>query len=366
MDARPAGPGGSGIGAFARSALNALAGSGRESLLAVTAGESARTAWPARVEVLAASPGPLWSELGLPVQLEESGADVFFSPLFICPVVRATRHVITLHDVFPESHPGLCTAEFLAFWKARIGPSLRSACHAVAVSEWSKAQAVEHLRLDPARVSVIHQSAGSRFLPVLRAEAEPVLARHALPWGGYVLCVGAVDPRKNLERLVKAFCRMAGDGLVLVLAGSETVKGYGGQVRQSANSSGGVKFLGYVPEKELPSLYSGARCFAFPSLAEGFGRPCVEAMACGVPVVASSATALPETCGEGALLPDPESEEAIAEALNAACFNETERSRLVEAGRRRAAAFSAERFAAELIKAFEAALAGPREGLWSG
>ena len=123
--------------------------------------------------------------------------------------------------------------------------------------------------------------------------------------------------------------------------------------------------MGYVPEEELPSLYSGARCFAFPSLAEGFGRPCVEAMACGVPVVASSATALPETCGEGALLPDPEDEEAMTEALKTACFSEAERSRLVETGRRRAAEFSEERFAAELIKAFEAALAGPREGLWS-
>jgi alpha-1,3-rhamnosyl/mannosyltransferase len=223
---------------------------------------------------------------------------------------------------------------------------------------------VERLKLDPQRVSMVHQSVGSRFRPVPRADAEPVLAGHGLSWGGYVLYVGAIDSRKNLERLVKAFLRLAGDGLLLALVGSETVRGHSSQVREAANRSERVKFLGHVPDGMLPSLYSGARCFAFPSLAEGFGRPCVEAMACGAPVVASSATALPETCGEAALLPDPESEEAIAEALQTACFSEAERSRLVEAGRRRAGEFSPDRFAADLLKAFEAALAGPREGLW--
>jgi alpha-1,3-rhamnosyl/mannosyltransferase len=121
-----------------------------------------------------------------------------------------------------------------------------------------------------------------------------------------------------------------------------------------------------VPGEELPALYSGARCFAFPSLAEGFGRPCIEAMACGAPVVASNRTALPETCGDAALLPDAEDEKAVAEALRAACLDDAVRKRLVEAGLKRAAESSPGRFAAELLKAFEAALAGPKEGLWSG
>jgi alpha-1,3-rhamnosyl/mannosyltransferase len=370
LDCTAAGPGASGIGAYARSALEALCSSPGDGdrLVILKAGEAGRLRLPAHFQVVTPSASAqLWHELELPALLEERGVAVLFSPLFACPVVRGARYVVTLHDVLPESHPELCTPEFMALWKSRLGSSLRSACHAVAVSEWSKAQAVERLKLDPARVSVVRQSVGGHFRPVLRAEAEPVLAARGLGWGQYVLYVGALDPRKNLERLIRAFAALDSAELTLALAGRAAVAGYDlGAVAAKAGLAGRARLLGYVPDAELPALYSGARCFAFPSLAEGFGRPCIEAMACGVPVVASGATALPDTCSDAALLPDAGDEAAIAGALRAACFDDAVRARLAAAGAKRAGEFTPEKFAAGLLGAFESALAGPGEGLWRG
>jgi len=369
LDLRAVTPGAAGIGAFARSAAEALVGhDGDHQFLAVVHRSAADAFKPAaNVQVLVAGDNWAWSEIELPALIEEHRIDALFSPLFSCPVVRSARHVITLHDVFPESHPELCTQEFLDFWQHRIGPSLRSTCHAVAVSEWSKGLAAEKLKLSPERVSVVRQSVSPSFRPLEPEHVAPTLAKYGIRGGGYVLYVGALDPRKNLDRLLGAFLRLSSNDLTLVIVGRAVAAGY--DPAASAQQLGlgeRVKFLGRVSEEDLPALYSGARCFAFPSLAEGFGRPPVEAMACGVPVVASNRTALPETCGNAALLPDAENAAAIADALQAACFDDLVRERLIAAGRARAAEFTSDRFAADLLAAFEAALAGPKEGLWPG
>jgi len=368
LDCRAIGPGATGIGAFAKAALHSLAGSLPPGALAVVVRRGmVLTAKVPRPMPMIEDPGtdPLWYELELPAALEEHGVGLFFSPLFTCPVVHTARQVVTIHDVFPETHANLCTPEFARFWSHRVGPAMRAGCHAVTVSEWSKSQVVERLRIAPERVSVVRQPAGRSFRPVAPEEARPVLEKHGLVRQGYVLYVGAIDPRKNLERLVRAFARTGCGDLVLAVAGQPTVEGY--DLRRFASEAGvegKLRLLGHVADEDLPALYSGARCFAFPSLAEGFGRPVIEAMACGTPVVASGHTALPETCGGAALLPDAENEASIADALRAACSDDPVRERLIEAGMRRAAEFTPGRFATDLAEAFRAAEAGMAEGLW--
>jgi len=134
-----------------------------------------------------------------------------------------------------------------------------------------------------------------------------------------------------------AAAALLGRGIDLVLAGSE---------RSYLRGAGGPRRLGYVHEEHLPGLYAGARAFVMPSRYEGFGLPCLEAMASGTPVVAARSGALPETCGDGALLTDPDDANGFAEALLAAACDDTVRANLVEAGRRRAASFPWSRAAA--------------------
>jgi glycosyltransferase involved in cell wall biosynthesis len=164
--------------------------------------------------------------------------------------------------------------------------------------------------------------------------AEPDPSGVAERWelrGAYVLVLGTISARKNLPVLGRAARALRERGIELVLAGSD--RGY------LRGTEVGLRRLGYVPEGELPALYAGARAMIMPSRYEGFGLPCLEAMACGVPVVAASAGALPETVGDAGLLADPDDADGFAEALVGAACDETLRAQLVAAGRRRAAMF---------------------------
>jgi len=166
--------------------------------------------------------------------------------------------------------------------------------------------------------------------------------------GRFVLFAGNVKPHKNLERLIRAFARVraqeGNEDLRLVLIGDD-VSRYG-SLRRAVEESGvrqDVRFFGFVPHGTLAALYRMAAVFAFPSLYEGFGLPPLEAMACGTPVVTSRISSLPEVVGEGALLVDPYSEEAIAQGISRVLDDDELRRRLVERGLERAAQFSWER-----------------------
>ena len=162
-----------------------------------------------------------------------------------------------------------------------------------------------------------------------------------------MLALGTDSPRKNLGLLDRIAPALADAGLGVAIAGS-------GRSYLPASAPGGARRLGYVPDADLPALYAGAAAFAMPSLYEGFGLPCVEAMAAGTPVVASDRAALPEACGGAALLADPDDADAFAAALISAAG--PERARLVEAGRARAAGLSWARSAESVDAAIGALL----------
>ena len=283
---------------------------------------------------LAHRAGHAWEQAALP-QLAR-GAQLILSPANLAPLA-SRRNVVVIHDAAALRHPEWYSPAYVRWQRALLPRIARRARLVITVSEFSRAELVELLNLPPERVAVIPNGVDERFSPA----ADPAAARRELIPGGrpYALVVGTRIARKNVAAVAAAARALGESGIDVVAAG-----GGRGYMREETDEDG-VRRLGYVPERLLPSLYAGARLLLMPSLYEGFGLPCLEAMASGVPVVASNSTALPETCGGAALLVDPADADALASAALAAAIDTDRRSTLINLGLARAAAFTWERTA---------------------
>jgi glycosyltransferase involved in cell wall biosynthesis len=275
---------------------------------------------------LAHRAGHLWEQAVLPIQA--AGAQLVYSPANLAPVL-SPGNVVVLHDLAALRHPEAYSPTYVRYQRAILPLLARRARLVITVSEYSKAELIELLGLDPADVLVIGEGVGEEFVPQAEARRNLVRARYGLE-RPYVLTLGTVSSRKNLGALSAAARVLAERGVELVLAGSE--RGY---LRAPEVH---LRRLGYVADEHLPALYAGALAFVLPSRHEGFGLPCLEAMACATPVVAARSGALPETVGAAGLLVDPDDAGGFADALLRLADDAPTRERLVAAGRERAAA----------------------------
>lgn len=230
----------------------------------------------------------------------------------------------------------------------------------IAVSEFGKREIIQYYRAQPERVHVIYNGGAEEYRHIPKADARKVAQRYGVA-GPFILDISRLSPHKNVGRLIEAYDLMRDqhpertESLVIVGTPSTGSKEIYRLAAESAYT-GDIQLLEYVESQDLNALYSAAEVFAFPSLNEGFGLPVIEAFASGVPVITSDGTSLPEIAGGAALLVDPTSREALADALYRALSDAHLRDSLVERGRLRARDFSWENCAAQTLALYRSAL----------
>jgi len=296
----------------------------------------------------------LWLQAVAPFSLIKDRIDRFHSTNLVMPLLPACPTIVTVHDLstyaFPETHT----------LKHRLHMSLipYAVKHASTVIVPTSAVADELLsrfKIDASRVAVVHEGVNRRFRPVSdRAPLSAVKKKYGLP-DEFILYVGTLEPRKNINGMFAAFAlvRDKMKGIKLVIAGK---KGWRyGEIFQRVSELGlaaDVVFPGYVDDEDLVFLYNCSRAFVYPSFYEGFGLPVLEAMACGIPVVASDIPAVAEVAGGEAMLVPPGRSDRIAEAMLAAALDDRVRGDLSRRGRERASRFTWEKCAEQTLEVY--------------
>lgn len=342
-------------------------------------GKSKEERWPANFQVRGVPVSDrllhiLWQRLRipLPIQLVTGKLDLFHSPDFVLPPVGSAPALVTVHDLSFLRVPECFVPGFAAYLRSAVSRAVRRAAHVLADSKSTRRDLVELLGVDETRITVLYPGVEPRFRPVSDAdELALVRATYRLP-AQFVLGLGTLQPRKNFAVLVAAFAQAVRTSpaecrdLHLVIVGE---RGWMYDDVLSEASTTGVKervhLVGFVADEHLPALYSLASVLAFPSLYEGFGLPILEAMACGVPVVAADNSSLPEVAGEAAVLFDAHDECALAQALILLQSDLGLRERCVQAGLVRAEGFSWSRAAAELLELYAAIGGSSAKGSFS-
>jgi alpha-1,3-rhamnosyl/mannosyltransferase len=278
-------------------------------------------------------------------------ADIFHSSSLVRHPPRRPRLTTTLHDltswIMPELHPAANRRA-----DSHMAEHLRRAHRVIAVSESTRQDAIRLLHIPPEKIVAIHSGVADAFFHVDPAAVAKVRTRFGLT-RPFVLSIGTLEPRKNLSGLISAFEALPAslrDEFDLVLAGP-----MGWADEDTARRVRTIRYLGYVPERDIAPLTAGATVFAYPSLYEGFGFPVAQAMAAGVPVITSNVSAMPEIAGDAALLVDPRSLAELRDALSRLLLYPEIRSRMADRGRERAERFRWDVCAAKSLQFFEQA-----------
>ena len=301
--------------------------------------------------------GPFWEQVILPSYFNNHS--ILWSPTNTGPLA-ISRQVVTIHDISTIEHPEWFNKPF-ALWYRFLLPRLAKRVHRVITdSKFSKDRIIACFQIPERKIKVIYPGVGEKFRPSTGMEINRVINKYKLA-STFMLAVGSLEPRKNLLRLLDAYeeIRVQYPKMELVIVGSS---GYPFKDPSMDSLPKGTHLLGKVPDTDLPPLYSGAKIFVYPSIYEGFGLPVLEAMACGTPVIASTASSIPEVVGEAGLLFDPFDVDAIATGMEKVLNDPDLQNHLTELGLQRVKMFTWDRTAQQVWKVLVQSLEETQHG----
>lgn len=307
-------------------------------------------------------PGTLWLQSWGRRMIRQEGLDLFLGTAQFLPLglPSVLGKLLIVHDLVWKLFPETVAIRNLVIQRVYSKHSVEAADLIIAVSESTKRDLQKFWGTKAEKIRVIHNGVSPDFYPHDPKSAANYLAGKYGTTRNYICAVGTLEPRKNLVRLIEAFAilkRRNGFPCQLVIAGP---KGWGNlRLQKKAEASGlterDLRFLGFVPDPDLPLLYSGASAFVFPSLYEGFGLPLLEAMACGTPVACSNRSSLPEIGADAVLYFNPESAEEIAGVVEKILIDPALRQRLIQRGLERVRLFSWDSCAKSILSALNEA-----------
>ncbi|MGR3302584.1 MAG: glycosyltransferase family 4 protein, partial [Candidatus Scalindua sp.] len=304
----------------------------------------------------------LWEQIVLPVYSRKDRLDLFhYTDHALSLLQRAHPTIITVHDIAYVRFPNLLNKSRQIYKKYILNKSIKKADIIIADSYSTKRDIIEFFNVDEKKIKVVHLGVESRFRPISNvSNVEDYRTRNNLP-SKMILNIGTLEPRKNVVTLIKAFKKLQEKWLkdyVLVIAGE---KGWlYKRIFEEIKSSGveqSIILLGVVRDEDLPMLYNCADIFVYPSLYEGFGLPPLEAMACGIPVITSNTSSLPEVIGEAGIMVDPDDVNSLCESMYNLLKDKKLWNRMSNMGREKSKLFSWEETAKKIVEIYDEVLA---------
>jgi glycosyltransferase involved in cell wall biosynthesis len=297
----------------------------------------------------------LWEQLILPRRAAQDGVTLLHGAMNALPIAWKSLAVVTILDLTFLHLPQAFNPSNRLYLTWAVRHAARRADRIITISQATRHDVIQLLGVPPERVVRIYCGVEERFGRLDDAQVKAFRAERGLP-EEFILYLGTMEPRKNVIRLIQAYellRQQKATSAPLVLAGG---RGWGeatifAAIESSPNSHD-IRYVGYIPEDEMPLWYNSAAVFVYPSEYEGFGLPPLEALACGTPVVASNASSLPEVVGDAGILVDPRSPEAIAVGIQQVLQDAELRNELSQRAREQASRFTWQRMAMETLDTY--------------